>query len=148
MDVVPIHNSTGGMVAAVPHQLILRHWEKFGPLVERACARSILAGEDLEGLKLEISEGHYMCAAISEPDQVLGVMLCELVETKDGDSFHVVALAGEKMDLWLDELIDWLRGCAENLRCSKVTLCGRMGWQRKLHQYGFRPLYITMELDV
>jgi len=52
-------------------------------------------------------------------------------------------LAGGKLEQIVD-MIDSAVAWGKTQGCSDLTLSGRMGWQRALAQYGFKPVLITL----
>lgn len=60
----------------------------------------------------------------------------------------VVALGGDGMADWLDDVIETLDGFAKHMGCKYVEERGRSGWERTLSKYGYRKAYVVLRKTV
>ena len=122
-------------------------WPCYRQMLERACEYSLLDNDNVEEYRKDCISGSKLLVEIGNDSASMGVAILEVIETKEGDALHVVALAGEDMGVWLDDFIDFLRHTSKRLEChAGVTLSGRVGWVRELRRYGFEHLYTIMRM--
>lgn len=74
--------------------------------------------------------------------------LFDICDTAEGPMLRVVALQGEDMALWIDELVEFLKAAAETNDLKGVTFLGRKGWERELAKYEFQPMQTIMRMKV
>ena len=119
-------------VITAPEQ-IAEHWPVLGPRLE-AALRNTYGGPDLVGIAEGLKAGELLNIRIGErADAVV-----EFHQLEDEKICHVVALAGEDMHRWLNELYVVLTALAREQGCHSITLNGRLGWKRALRRFGFR----------
>jgi hypothetical protein len=108
---------------------------------------SLLNNESVDDLRAKLISGDMLLAEIGCDTGAMAVAVLEIIDTKEGQALHVSALAGDRMDVWLDDFIDFLRSTARGLDCQAgVTLTGRLGWVKELKRYGFENLYCNMRM--
>lgn len=123
------------------------YWESiYAPMIERALDHSVLLTDNIEAIAEGIQASEKLLVQIWDRDDVHGVAVLELPQTRIGKVLHVYTLTGENMDLWMPDFIDFLHGMAESLECDNVTCTGRRGWSRELHKYGFNLMYTTLKM--
>ena len=72
-----------------------------------------------------------------------GVAITEIIQYPRKKVIHCF-LAGGEMDQILD-MIDSAVAWGKTQGCESLTLSGRLGWDRVLRPYGFKPVLVTME---
>lgn len=72
-----------------------------------------------------------------------GMAITEIIVYPKKKVLHCF-LAGGDLDQIID-MIDSAIAWGKTQGCEALTLSGRMGWQKVLAKYGFKPVLITME---
>lgn len=116
-------------------------WRVYEPYVERACAESYAASDNEVDVQRRIIDGEMLLIQIGTDCGMLACAVLEVIDTKDGQALHVMGLAGEGMEFWLDDFIDFLQATARHLECESVTATGRKGWEKRLARYGFEHAF-------
>lgn len=123
------------------HNLI--HWDQYKDDIKRALDKG--CGEiEIQDVYKKLQDGTMGLIDIH------GKASCvvEFVDYDQMEALRVVALGGDGMDEWLEELLDFLYKWAAENHMDRVEHNGRKGWVRKLEKYGYRERYIFMTRDI
>jgi hypothetical protein len=63
-------------------------------------------------------------------------------------AMQIVAMGGDNMREWLDEMVNGWKEFAKEQRCDLVMASGRRGWKREMSKYGFGEKYVTIVCEV
>ena len=63
-------------------------------------------------------------------------------------SWLVVAVGGEGMDEWFDDLMETIEGWASKMGCKYVEEYGRKGWRKVGATRGYEETYVVMRKQV
>jgi hypothetical protein len=124
-------------------------WDSFRDHIELAMATHPgEVAEDLQDLRKDIVAGRAKLLQVWDGVEVIATAVLELQRLRDGDTLHVRYLAGECMDLWLDDLHMKLEQLARQNGCKWISLTGRMGWKRELKRLDYNPVAIQLRAEV
>lgn len=124
-------------------------WAVYAPFIDRAIEKATYANETTEGIREALIAGDQFLVEIKNDDTLFGVAVLMQLDLKDGQVLHVHSLAGDFMDYWLEDFVSFLKDMARGLRCEGGVSCtGRLGWERTLKQYGFKPAYVNLRLEL
>ena len=121
----------------------LSHWERLKPFIESALSHSCgeIAIQDvyqkLQSGDMGLIDIHGKAAAV-----------VEFMDYPQITALRVVALGGNSMDMWLDELMDFLYLWAKENGMDRIEHMGRKGWVKALKDYGYMERYTFMTRDV
>ena len=133
----------------VPPEQQIIYWKGvYAPLLAQALDHALLQSDDVNSLLTKLGATEAILLDITNQWERVGVAVIELPEFKAGKVLHVNCLAGQDMDGWLDELVEYCRSLAKQLDCVGVSCTGRPGWQRQLKHYGFELQAATLLLEV
>lgn len=130
--------SNGAPVGLRPLPTLTQEWARCHHWIVAALEHS--AGtHDIADIEYGIAKGVYAlwpgreCAAITEIHQFPRARY-----------FHIF-LAGGKLEELLEMVPSW-RSFAMHAGCSKLTLCGRRGWERVLKKQGWKADLVCLHL--
>ena len=110
--------------------------ESHGDLCMKSIRAGLLKGE---GQLLAITRGEYILAAATMNVQTMDSGKRVLV---------VPAVGGDEIENWIEALDEYVTQVAKNLMCDSVRGIGRLGWVRKLKDYGWTPCHQIVEKEV
>lgn len=115
-------------------------WDRAKPLIEPALDHA--EGEmTIEDVKKKLSTGKMGLLVINDFEAVCTI---EFVEYSRISALRVVTLAGHNMELWLDELLQYIEKWAESYKLGRIEHLGRKGWVKVLEKYGYVASYVFM----
>lgn len=91
----------------------------------------------IEDLRRHVRNGSYRLWLIYRNDRVVAAMVTEIVRGGNGCGVYVVALGGQGMDSWLEEVVESLDAYSRANECKYVVEMGRPGWSRVLERLGW-----------
>lgn len=95
-----------------------------------------------------MQDGKLMAVGVFDGCGMIAGALLEQVEHRDGRGLHVRYLAGNHMEMWLDEMQERLLEIARAYDCRWLSLTGRPGWRRTLGKMGWNPVAIQLRCEV
>lgn len=122
-------------------------WQQFAQYFEMA-ALEHPEPFDLEELRAGVASGKFLTVGVFDGEGMLAGALCELTETRQGRSLHVRYLAGNHMEMWLEEMQARLAEIARAYDCRWLSLTGRLGWRKRLAKMGWNPVALQMRVGV
>lgn len=121
-------------------------WPTVEPML-RQCDRWSNGEHTAETIRARIKARDSQLWVVVDCDEVVGVMVTRLDVFDTGmRAVHIVAAAGRGIDRILETqpiLEDWARAHG----ASKITLCGRPGWARRLRD-GWQRTKVCMEVGI
>ena len=133
-------------IHSVAPQLIPVKWAEYKAVLQRACEQDIERKITVESLYESIMSNKSFLIEINMDSRLLGVAVCS--RSSKAQALFIQACAGTDVDVWLDELVDYLNYMASGLGCTDGLLfCGRIGWQKKLARLGFKSVLVTMHKE-
>lgn len=121
----------------------LSRWHQYKGYIQRALDKS--CGElAIQDIYQRVDDGRMGLLDIH------GKAACviEFMDYPQITALRVVALGGEDMDEWLDELQDFLYRWAEENHMDRIEHNGRKGWIKTLKDYGYKERYTFMTRDI
>ncbi len=139
-------------VIELPTEQALEFWPGCAPYVQRGLEHDPYCRVHTTDIHKQIQEGWARVVVIHDDQELRGVAVAQLYRQPSDDQvvLHVASLAGEKMEHWLEQLLQLLEAMATQARCNAITMVGRKGWQRTLRPHGYDLDAISMRktLDV
>lgn len=119
----------------------MREWERCKPWIEAALGYA-RGTHSIGSVEAGMASGQYV---FWNGNKSAGIT--EIHQFPHAKFLHVF-LAGGDLDEIRDVLIPIWRHYARRVGCTKLTLCGRRGWERALKQQGWQADLICMQLPV
>lgn len=135
-DVIPLLGRTALVI-----------WNEFKHYFELA-ALEHPESVDMEDVRARVADGRMMSIGIFDGVSMIAGAAVELYDARDGKTLHVRYLAGEHMEMWLEELQARLFEIAAAYGCRWLSLTGRQGWRKRLSNMGWNPVAIQMRCEV
>ncbi|MCG7904417.1 MAG: hypothetical protein JAY60_18570 [Candidatus Thiodiazotropha weberae] len=86
---------------------------------------------------------------VVQDDQTVKATAVTEIETDGGNKVcRVVALHGEDMSEWFDDLVYHVEQFARQNDCTHLELQGRLGWQKMFKQNGFQTEAVIMRREI
>ena len=127
-----------------PLPAVVERWIIYRPILERALETDLERKLTVEGTLDAIKAGAYQLHEIRMGREVVGVCVTA-PGGLNAKSLFVVTAAGDRMEDWIENLVDYLDKLAESLEMTDgILFCGRPGWQKKLVALGFKTVLVTM----
>lgn len=119
------------------------YWHHVAPILQRALDRFDY-GSDTDDILMDIINGGRELWLIGED----AVAITSISRLPKFSVLDISLLAGDRIDLWLDDLVIAFTNYAEAAGCKYVDGFGRKGWTKKLEAYGFKPYSYDVRLEV
>lgn len=137
--------STIGMV---PREEVQYVWPIVSPMIERAVA-FVEHRTDLIDVFTEILQRRLtLWLAFDNDKNVIGCAVTRIVSYPLSKILVFEYLAGENVDMWLDEGAETLNGYAFHNECDWMECRGRFGWIPRLKKYNWEPKAVFFERQV
>ena len=101
-------------------------------------------GSTVEDLEQGLVSGRYIALEIDGS----ACAVLEMTDDHRGRRLHIAALAGRFMKRWLDTLERTVLRIAREQGAERITLGGRLGWQKQLKHYGFRTESVVLSRSI
>lgn len=122
-------------------------WPSMTGFLQAACDYDPEGKVTIGGLYDDCLDGHSIAVVFwDDSDVMVGASVVTASDAKIGRYLFVRVLGGDfGSDVWLDHAHAVFSGIARASGCSDgIMLCGRPGWIRKLKNWGFREVLVTM----
>lgn len=119
------------------------YWGHVEPMLQRALDRFDY-GSDSDDILLDIINRGRELWLIGED----AVAITSISTLPKFNVLDISLLAGDRINLWLDDLVIAFRNYAEATNCKYIDGFGRKGWTKKLEAYGFKPYSYDVRLEI
>lgn len=119
------------------------HWGHVQPMLQRALDRFDY-GSDSDDILMDIINGGRQLWLISED----AIAITSVSVLPKFSVLDISLLAGDRIDLWLGDIVIAFNNYAEAIGCKYIDGFGRKGWTKKLEAYGFKPYSYDVRLEV
>jgi hypothetical protein len=111
-------------------------WPQVADWLDEALGKtdSLMSVEDLQR---SVRNGVMRLWLIHRDDRVVAAFVTEIVRGSRGGAVHVVALGGDRMNDWIEEVVESLEAYSRANECKYVVEMGRPGWSRVLERLGW-----------
>ena len=124
-------------------------WPELEPYVEAALARDPFESVTVAEVAEQLADADAQLLLAVDDGDILGAAVVQMFRVSGGGKvIHVLTTAGDKLDRWLDQLVERLVELAGIYDACGVTLSGRPGWTKTLRKYGFKTDHVQMRLEV
>jgi hypothetical protein len=132
-------------IQVIPTKVLPAFWHHLAPLLNKA----FNVGDrrvKLQDLYDDALQGTYLVWAIidEEKKEFVAALTTRAVRYPRGKGLAIEFLGGERMDEWLDELMEELKKHAKHNGCEWLECFGRKGWAKK----GWKPAYVAFEMEL
>lgn len=119
-------------------------WPEYAHHLERLELRGDCLAIDIRD---DLQHARKQLWGYQQDGRVLGVAITRIAETPRGRVCEIYGAAGtETVRGQLDEIMNEIERWAADVGCTRVRICGRKGWLRRLH--GFHQTGIIMEKSI
>lgn len=136
VDRIPEPNT----ITPIPSYYVTPVWEKAEPLVRKAIDY-VDSGYRSEDILKRLVTSEMQLWIVNEYEAAAVTMLSIYPQFK---SCLVVALAGDNLDSWFDDLMSKIEDWADMMGCKYVEEYGRKGWQRVGAHRGYEHVWTVM----
>lgn len=135
--------------AAVRTEHVAHFWPKVVEWLRRALAEAVQHELNIQDVYRRCLSGESLMVLLALGDDLTGVAVLDYSVDPAGDGYVLVyACGGERMPLWIGELVKTCRAIAQERGARRVLMVGRKGWQPFLEAQGARLRCICMSLEV
>ncbi len=132
-------------IQVIPTKVLPAFWPHLAPLLDKA----FNVGDRrvrLQDLYDDALQGTYLLWAVidEEKKEFVAALTTRAVRYPRGKGLAIEFLGGERMDEWLDELMEELKKHAKHNGCGWLECFGRKGWAKK----GWKPAYVAFEMEL
>ena len=132
-------------IQVIPTKVLPAFWHHLAPLLNKA----FNVGDrrvKLQDLYDDALQGTYLVWAIidEEKKEFIAALTTRAVRYPRGKGLAIEFLGGDRMDEWLDELMEELKKHAKHNGCEWLECFGRKGWAKK----GWKPAYVAFEMEL
>lgn len=82
-----------------------------------------------------------------DEEKIIGCILTSILVFPEYKKLLYYVVSGKDFKLWRD-YSSIIENWAKSKGCTKIEMCGRLGWRKYLDSLGFRLAYIGMEKDL
>jgi hypothetical protein len=101
----------------------------------------------IDGIKARIMEGSELLLCAFYEDKVIACCVLGITNFETGKKvLQMPYVAGDHMDLWLEEGFDIITNVARVEKCSHIRGCGRIGWSKIMPN--MKQITTTYECEV
>lgn len=132
-------------IQVIPTKVLPAFWHHLAPLLDKA----FNVGDrrvKLQDLYDDALQGTYLVWAIidEEKKEFVAALTTRAVRYPRGKGLAIEFLGGDRMDEWLDKLMEELKKHAKHNGCEWLECFGRKGWAKK----GWKPAYVAFEMEL
>lgn len=132
-------------IQVIPTKVLPAFWHHLAPLLNKA----FNVGDrrvKLQDLYDDALQGTYLVWAIidEEKKEFVAALTTRAVRYPRGKGLAIEFLGGDRMDEWLDKLMEELKKHAKHNGCEWLECFGRKGWAKK----GWKPAYVAFEMEL
>jgi hypothetical protein len=119
------------------------HWDRVAPILQRALDKFDY-GSDSDDILSDIMRGGRELWLVGDD----AVAITSVSRLPKFAVLDISLLAGDRIDLWLNDLVIAFSNYAKTVGCKYIDGFGRRGWTKKLEAYGFKPYSYDVRLEV
>lgn len=131
------------MIIAIKQNDLHKWW----PLVSKFIMKALHHGYgeyDIDDIHTLLEEDKaVLILAIVNEDVAAGIV-ATTIEKPALREFIVLTAGGEQLDEWLPEIAYTIDILAKEQQADVIAIHGRLGWVKKLKEYGYAPAYTTV----
>jgi hypothetical protein len=129
-------------ISMIPREMLQVFWPHVEGHLQRALEQS--QGEaTLSQLKTSIEAQEFILLGIFIQGEVVAALTLHYLQFPNKKTCRISLLGGEKMDLWLSDLMAFLDNLAKQQLSSEIEFSGRQGWGKTLSGYGYKLSHST-----
>jgi hypothetical protein len=126
-----------------------RNFDKYEKYIDEALAFDYMQDTMIQDARDAILWNNWQVHEVRREGELLAVCCTEIHGRQYLPSLvNVVALGGDDMCSWIDDLVAYLVMFAEGMGCVGITTYGRKGWARALKKHNFKPVTQVMLREV
>ena len=133
------------MIRFIEKDRLDSYWQLVNQWIDKAIDHDELSIHDVRN---NIENGKMGLLVASKNGEVLAGCIVEFIKYSKCSALRVVALGGERMNMWLDQLLDFLDRWAKDNDMFRIEQAGRKGWLKILTKYGYNQRYVVMTKDL
>ena len=135
------------MITQIPAGMAEMMWSSFKPYLERAVQDHPMEPVSDAELQREVRSGKLVLLQIADGQGTRAICGLRFVRDRDGGKvLHIAYLSGDSVEMWVDELHQYIWDLAKAEHCKWVSLTGRPGWRRVLERFGHNPKVVAIHL--
>jgi hypothetical protein len=136
------------MIRSLPQEELAERWKEIKPYIERAIAHGI--GEtSSHDMFVGAMNGIYECwEAFDEEYNTLSFGMARINQFENHSQLQIVTAAGDGWDEYGPEALTYAEKYAKAIGCKYVTIWGRLGWTKRLKEYGYNNTYTVMTKEI
>jgi len=131
----------------VPHEYTLTVWPEVAEMLQKA-AKTTGGRFDKMNILDELMARTIELWIIYEDNTPVAAITTRVVWYKEFKALSIDWVGGTQMKDWLDEVMSTLKKYAQDNGCTRLEGRGRAGWKRVLSRYGWKPDYVSYELEL
>lgn len=134
-------------VTLVPTSEVKDWWPTVAPMLEPAIALSNGRADLISVLQWLLDRRYLLWVAYPESRMVQAAFVTREARYPGKAMLCLDFCGGAEMHGWMEEGTRIFRAFAKDVGLDGVELYGRLGWQKALKGYGWRPLGMLVEID-
>jgi len=136
------------MIRSLSQEELAERWKEIKPYIERATAHGI--GEtSAHDMFVGAMNGTYECwEAFDDNYNTLSFGMARINRFEGHTQLQIVTAAGDGWDKYGPEALEYAEQYAASIGCKYVTVWGRLGWSKKMKQYGYNHTYSVMTKEI
>lgn len=131
-------------IGGVPAVQVMKVWDRLEPLLKRVVKPN--TGYTTEHVLTELQLNKMQAWVVND---FQAVVITSIVVKPLHNVLFVLFLAGDYMDDWLPDLVEFLDDAAVKADCEAVEFQGRKGWGKiNKHFPEYKPLWVTYRREL
>ena len=132
---------------AIEPEAVLKVWPQCVDHVEDALKYSFDDMTPTQVLGMILTD-RLQLVLVTRGAEIIASMTVEFCEYASGKICHIMTVAGDDMEKWVDEFVEVWKAIASENGCAYISIKGREGWARYAKKHGFKHCYTYMRLEI
>lgn len=136
------------MIRSLSPQELAERWKDIKPYIDCAVEHGI--GETTShDMFVGAMTGTYECwEAFDSEYKTLSFGMARINRFENHNQLQIVTAAGDGWDNYGPEALKFAEQYAKDIGCKYVTIWGRLGWTKRLKDYGYKHTYSVMTKEI
>jgi len=136
------------MIRSLSSEELALRWSEIKPFIDKAIDHGIGEVSSMD-MFVGAMNGQYECLeAIDDTDNSLSFGMLRINTFNRQKQLQIVTTAGDSLDVWAKEGLEYVEDYAKVLGCKYVTIWGRLGWPRVLKKFGYKQVYAVCAKEI
>lgn len=135
------------MIRTLSQEELALRWSEIKPHIDKAVDHGVGETSSMDMFRGAMA-GNYECWEVVQGEESKCFGMVRINTFENHKQLQIVTTTGTDLDEYSSEALAYAEDYARYLGCKYVTLWGRLGWPRKLKQFGYKHIYSVCAKEV